>query len=104
MKYPYFLALHWCREKSEGEGQGRGQDHYIYKSIFCEISVYFFSTAPVSEKAEGGGRGEDRTMPYWVRAVSMLEEYDEQSGMFVPVDRSENIMTFDFFLSSPRQM
>jgi len=45
-------------------------------------------TAPVSEKAEGGGRGEDRTMPYWVRAVSMLEEYDEQSGMFVPVDRN----------------
>merc|ERR1719167_1036544 len=45
-------------------------------------------TAPVSEKAEGGGRGVDRTMPYWVRAVSMLEEYDEQSGMFVPVDRN----------------
>ena len=52
----------------------------------------------MSDKAEGGGRGEDRTMPYWVRAVSMLEEYDEQSGMFVPVDRSENFSELFFFI------
>merc|ERR1719167_225034 len=39
-----------------------------------------------SDKPEGG-RG-DRFMPYWVRAVSMLEEYDEESGMFVPADRN----------------
>jgi len=62
------------------------------------------SATSVSEKPEGrdrdrtesvqsdkheaaGGRG-DRFMPYWVRAVSMLEEYDEESGMFVPADRN----------------
>merc|ERR1711915_720535 len=29
-------------------------------------------------------------LPYWVRAVSLPEEYDQESKMFVPVDKHYN--------------
>merc|ERR1719341_2540969 len=38
-----------------------------------------------------GRRREDReTQPYWVRAISLPEEYDETTGLFVPVDKFYN--------------
>merc|ERR1719341_2869347 len=38
-----------------------------------------------------GRRREDReTQPYWVRAISLPEEYDETTGLVVPVDKFYN--------------
>jgi len=44
------------------------------------------SSASVSEAR----REERETQPYWVRAISLPEEYDETTGLFVPVDKFYN--------------
>jgi len=36
---------------------------------------------------EEGMKEERKLLPYWVRAISLPEEYDEQTGLFVPIDK-----------------
>jgi len=48
-----------------------------------------------SEVSENESRAGDRTerknsLPYWVRALTLPEEYDETTGKFLPVDKNYN--------------
>jgi len=44
-----------------------------------------------SSVSEAGAKpNKEDLLPYWVRAISVPEEYDEQTGLFVPVDKFYN--------------
>ena len=47
--------------------------------FLVNLFTYFSSYVPEPEKKP--------ELPYWIRAISMPEEYDETTGNFVPVDK-----------------
>ena len=58
----------------------------ILKNLFIICNFFNFSEACETEFKDLDDR-KASILPYWVRALTMPEEYDETTGKFVPVDK-----------------